>query len=237
MVGAEQLSTQARTMSSLPSARLLSSAKPKKESPAAPAPGAAPDNGAEAGRAGLGLRLKRIRTDGKLTLQQVSARTQVARSTLSKIENGQLSPTYDILQKIARGMGIDIAELFGAAKTDTPPARRSITKSRMGKKLATNEYLYEALATDLKHKQIFPLRTKIMARTLEEFGGWVRHDGEEFIFVLSGTVKVFTEFYTEEILEPGDSIYFDSRMGHACVSVGEETAEILWICTQISLDA
>ena len=91
-------------------------------------------------------------------------------------------------------------ELFGANKADTPPARRSITKSRMGKKLATNEYLYEALATDLKHKQIFPLRTKIMARTFEEFGGWVRHDGEEFIFVLSGTVKIFTEFYTEEIL-------------------------------------
>ena len=224
-------------MASLPSARLLSSAKPKKESQkGAAAPASSAENGGEAGKTSLGLRLKRIRTDSGLTLQQVSARTQVARSTLSKIENGQLSPTYDILQKIARGMEIDIVELFGANKADTPPARRSITKSRMGKKLATNEYLYEALATDLKHKQIFPLRTKIMARTFEEFGGWVRHDGEEFIFVLSGTVKIFTEFYTEEILEPGDSIYFDSRMGHACVSVGDETAEILWICTQISLD-
>lgn len=222
-------------MASLPSARLLSSAKPKKASQTGASLASAVENG-EASKTGLGMRLKRIRTDSGLTLQQVSARTQVARSTLSKIENGQLSPTYDILQKIARGMEIDIVELFGANKADTPPARRSITKSRMGKKLATNEYLYEALATDLKHKQIFPLRTKITARTFEEFGGWVRHDGEEFIFVLSGTVKVFTEFYTEEILEPGDSIYFDSRMGHACVSVGDETAEILWICTQISLD-
>jgi len=207
-------------MASLPSARLLSSAKPKKESQTGAAPASSAENGGEAGKTSLGTRLKRIRTDSGLTLQQVSARTQVARSTLYKIENGQLSPTYDILQKIARGMEIDIVELFGGTKADTPPARRSITKSRMGKKLATNEYLYEALATDLKHKQIFPLRTKIMARTFEEFGGWVRHDGEEFIFVLSGTVKVFTEFYTEEILEPGDSIYFDSRMGHACVSVG-----------------
>jgi transcriptional regulator with XRE-family HTH domain len=223
-------------MASLPSARLLSSAKPKKESQTGAAPASSAENGGEASKTSLGMRLKRIRTDSGLTLQQVSARTQVARSTLSKIENGQLSPTYDILQKIARGMEIDIVELFGANKADTPPARRSITKSRMGKKLATNEYLYEALATDLKHKQIFPLRTKIVARTFEEFGGWVRHDGEEFIFVLSGTVKIFTEFYTEEILEPGDSIYFDSRMGHACVSVGDETAEILWICTQISLD-
>jgi transcriptional regulator with XRE-family HTH domain len=223
-------------MASLPSARLLSSAKPKKESQTGAAPASSAEDGGEASKTNLGMRLKRIRTDSALTLQQVSVRTQVARSTLSKIENGQLSPTYDILQKIARGMEIDIVELFGANKADTPPARRSITKSRMGKKLATNEYLYEALATDLKHKQIFPLRTKIMARTFEEFGGWVRHDGEEFLFVLSGMVKVFTEFYTEEILETGDSIYFDSRMGHACVSVGEETAEVLWICTQISLD-
>lgn len=222
-------------MPPLPSARQISAVKPKKEEPAGSPPIPADEPATEAGKTGLGLRLKRIRTDGGLTLQQVSERTGVARSTLSKIENGQLSPTYEILQKIARGMEIDIVELFGASKADAPPARRSITRSHMGRQLATNEYLYEALATDLKHKQIFPLRTKIMARTFEEFGGWVRHDGEEFIFVLGGTIKVFTEFYTEEVLGPGDSIYFDSRMGHACVSVGEETAEILWICTQISL--
>jgi transcriptional regulator with XRE-family HTH domain len=220
-------------MPPLPSARLLGRPKQAKE-PGHPA-GSGDEDGTD-GKPSLGTRLKRIRTEAGLTLQQVGERTGVARSTLSKIENGQLSPTYDILQKIARGMEIDIVELFGASRAETPPARRSITRSGMGKLLATNEYLYEALATDLKHKQIFPLRTRIVARTFEEFGGWVRHDGEEFIFVLSGQVKVFTEFYTEEILGPGDSIYFDSRMGHACVSVGEETAEILWICTQISLD-
>jgi transcriptional regulator with XRE-family HTH domain len=221
-------------MSSLPSARQISRLKSKEGG-----------SGVRAGgivqkwddQDGLGMRLKRIRTNSRLTLQQVSERTQVARSTLSKIENGQLSPTYDILQKIAHGMEIDIVELFGPGKADTPSACRSITRSGMGKKLATNEYLYEALATDLKHKQIFPLRTKIIARTFEEFGGWVRHDGEEFIFVLSGTIKVFTEFYTEEMLGPGDSIYFDSRMGHACVSLSEEPAEILWICTEISIDS
>ena len=56
---------------------------------------------------------------------------------------------------------------------------------------------------------------------------------------LSSGVEAYRQYQIEhedEILEPGDSIYFESRMGHACVSVGDETAEILWICTQISLD-
>jgi DNA-binding XRE family transcriptional regulator len=90
---------QARTMASLPSARLLSSAKPKKESQTGAPPAASAENGGEASKTSLGMRLKRIRTDSGLTLQQVSARTQVARSTLSKIENGQLSPTYDICRR------------------------------------------------------------------------------------------------------------------------------------------
>lgn len=182
-------------------------------------------------RADLGLKLKRARIERDWTLEDVAQRTGVARSTLSKIENGQMSPTYDVLQKITRGMDLDLVELFDSRRQGAPFGRRSVTRAGGGKQHPTGTYHYEVLATDLSRKQMLPFKATIHARSLDDFDGWVRHEGEEFLCVLSGRVEVFTEFYAPVVLEPGDSIYFDSAMGHALVSVGEEEAEVLWICT------
>ncbi|HEU4958314.1 MAG TPA: cupin domain-containing protein, partial [Sphingomicrobium sp.] len=57
--------------------------------------------------------------------------------------------------------------------------------------------------------------SKIRAKTSEEFGELVHHAGEEFVYVLSGRVTVNTEHYDSVTLEVGQSIYFDSSMGHA----------------------
>ena len=182
----------------------------------------------------LGQRLKRMRLDNGWTLEDVSRRTGVARSTLSKIENGQMSPTYDVLQRITRGTGLDIVELFDARRQTVPFGRRNVTRRGEGKVHPTDTYVYEVLATDLSQKEILPFKAVVRARSLDDFDGWVRHQGEEFICVLSGRVEVYTEFYEPAALEVGDSTYFDSQMGHAVISVGEEDAEILWVCTGIT---
>jgi transcriptional regulator with XRE-family HTH domain len=182
----------------------------------------------------LGQRLKRIRIDRNWTLKEVSERTGVARSTLSKIENGQMSPTYDVLQKITRGIDLDIVELFDQRRQNAAFGRRSVTRKGEGKPHRTATYDFEVLATDLSQKHILPFKARIRARSLDDFPGWVRHEGEEFLCVLSGTVQVFTEFYAPVTLGVGDSTYFDSKMGHAVVSSSEEDAEVIWICTGIS---
>lgn len=181
-------------------------------------------------RADLGKNLKRIRARLDMTLEDASQCSGVARSTFSKIENGQMSPTYDVMRKITAGLNIDIAELFDASRADAPLARRSVTRRGEGKEHATGAYRYEMLATDLSQKRMLPLRATIQARSLDDFEGWMRHDGEEFVLVLSGRVEVHTEFYAPVVLEAGDSTYFDSRMGHALVSLSEEDAEIVWVC-------
>jgi len=181
-------------------------------------------------RADLGKNLKRIRARLSMTLEAASQCTGVARSTLSKIENGQMSPTYDVLQKITVGMNIDIAELFDANPAEAALARRSITRRGAGQAHATGTYGYEMLATDLSHKRMLPLRATIHARSLDDFPGWVRHQGEEFVSVLSGQVEVHTEFYAPVVLDVGDSIYFDSGMGHALVSLSKQDAEVIWVC-------
>lgn len=183
----------------------------------------------------LGPHLKRIRQGKKLTLQAVSDRCGVARSTLSKIENSLISPTFDLLQRLAVGLEIDLSQVFSPDSAEASAGRRSITRAGAGDVVETSEYLYEALATDLRAKKMFPLKAVIRARTLEEFGGWVKHEGEEFLYVLSGEIRLFTEVYEPTTLKAGDSIYLDSRMGHACVSVSPQDAEVLWVCTQVTL--
>src|SRR5437762_1155256 len=122
-----------------------------------------------------------------------------------------------------------------AAATLVVPARFSADAAPgEGKPHRTDTYDFEVLATDLSQKHILPFKARIRARSLDDFPGWVRHEGEEFLCVLSGTVQVFTEFYAPVTLGVGDSTYFDSKMGHAIVSLSKEDAEVIWICTGIT---
>lgn len=182
----------------------------------------------------IGPYIKRVRAELGMTLKQASEASGVAKSTISKIENDQLSPTFDVLQRLALGLGLEIAELLSGGAPGAM-TRRSITRKLQGKLVETKEYLYEALATDIKKKRLIPFKATVTARAFDEFGGWVRHDGEEFVYVLSGSVRIYTEFYEPADLSVGDSIYIDSEMGHVLVSLSEEDATLIWVCTQVSL--
>ena len=74
--------------------------------------------------------------------------------------------------------------------------------------------------------------SRLTARSADEFAEWVRHEGEEFLYVLEGSVQVLTEFYEPTHLSKGDSMYFDSRMGHCCLSTSPEDALVLWVCSR-----
>jgi transcriptional regulator with XRE-family HTH domain len=179
----------------------------------------------------LGERLRTLRRQRNWTLDVTSKHCSVGRSTLSKIENGVMSPTFDIMKKITRGLGVDLVDLFDdGPQHNVPSGRRSITRKDQGKLNVTKTYRHELLAIDLSQKRLLPFRTTILARSLDEFDGWERHDGEEVLIVVSGRVEVHTEYYAPVVLSEGDSIYFDSRMGHAVISVGDENAVVIWVC-------
>jgi len=177
--------------------------------------------------------LRRMRREAGLTLQDLADRCGLASSTLSKIENGQMSPTYDTILRVAGGLGIDIAELFSGTASHDIGGRRTLTRRGQGIVRSTNQYSYEMLAAELSGKQFIPLLTTIKARSIADFPSLVRHSGEEFFYVLSGQVTLHTEHYAPTVLDVGDSCHFDSTMGHACVSTGEEPARILWICSRV----
>ncbi|MEX0319640.1 MULTISPECIES: helix-turn-helix domain-containing protein [unclassified Ruegeria] len=177
----------------------------------------------------LGMRVRELRKARNWTLEQAATQAGLARSTLSKIENGQMSPTYDALKKLAVGLQISVPQLFTPPQRDQVIGRMSVTKSGAGTAHATATYEHELLAETLTKKQMLPYRARVRARSMDEFDGWVRHDGEEFLYVLTGVVRLFTEFYEPVEMRRGDSAYYDGSMGHNVISVSDEDATILWV--------
>jgi transcriptional regulator with XRE-family HTH domain len=177
----------------------------------------------------LGERVRELRKARGWTLEQAAGQAGLARSTLSKIENGQMSPTYEALKKLAVGLAISVPQLFTPPSKAQVSGRMAVTKSGEGQAQATATYEHELLAGTLTRKQMMPYRACIRARSISEFDGWVRHDGEEFLYVLTGVVRLYTEFYEPVDLRRGDSAYYDASMGHNVVSLSEEDATILWV--------
>jgi transcriptional regulator with XRE-family HTH domain len=167
------------------------------------------------------------------TLAEASERTGLPISTLSKAENDKISLTYDKLARLSRGLEIDISRLFGGqdAPQSSVLGRRSVTRAGEGRAIETVNYGHLYMAADLLNKSFIPVVAEIRARTLEEFGELVRHEGEEFAYVLEGAVDLYTSLYAPVRLEAGDSIYFDSGMGHAYIAVSQGPCRVLSICT------
>ncbi len=177
----------------------------------------------------LAVRVRELRRAKGWTLEEAAKRAGLARSTLSKVENGQMSPTYDALKKLAVGLGITVPQLFTPTASNQVNGRLAVNRLGEGATHNTTTYEHVLLADQLTKKQMLPYRARVRARRFEEFDGWVRHEGEEFLYVLTGTIRLFTEFYEPMDLKRGDSVYYDAAMGHNVISTSAEDATILWV--------
>lgn len=183
----------------------------------------------------LGALLKNLRLRHGWTLKEMSERTEIPLSTLSKVEHDRLTLTYDKLLRLSQRLNMRLSELFAEPADDTEPAitaRRSIGRIEDAVRVETRNYDYHYLCPELRKKRMIPILTRIRAKSVEDFGELVQHSGEEFIYVLEGCVVVHTEFYDPITLKQGDSIYIDSNMGHAyVVAEGFDEALLLGICS------
>lgn len=184
----------------------------------------------------LGARLRSLRARNGWTLKQMSDRTDVPVSTLSKVEHDRLTLTYDKLLQVSQKLNIPVSDLF--ADPDDKPgaefaitARRSIGYMANAVRVNTKNYDYFYMCPELRRKRMIPIIVKIRAKSLEEFGELVRHSGEEYLIVLEGGITVHTEFYDPVALKSGESIYVDSNMGHAYVAEKCDEATALAVCS------
>ena len=177
--------------------------------------------------------LKAARTEKGLTLRALSALVGMPYSTLSKLENGKMEMTYDKLLRLAQGLGIDLGALLTPVPVAEAPSalgRRSV--SRAGQTADSNSeiHAHHYPAADLLGKAMVPILIEVRARSVNELGGLVRHSGEEYLYILSGSMELHSDLYAPLPLEAGDSVYFDSGMAHAYVHVGDTPCHVLSVC-------
>jgi transcriptional regulator with XRE-family HTH domain len=179
----------------------------------------------------VGARLREARKARGFTLMQLSSQSGIAVSTISKAERGDIALTYDKFAALAHALGIDFDTLFGKQQgAKAGPMQPSLTRSGEQMTYDTPLYEYGMMANDLTGKRMVPVRGKIHARSLGDFPDFIRHSGEEFLFVLGGELELRFENGEAYRLSKGDSLYFDSAVGHAYISVGEDDADVLVCC-------
>jgi transcriptional regulator with XRE-family HTH domain len=180
----------------------------------------------------VGTRLRQARKSRDLTLMQLSELSGIAVSTISKAERGDIALVYDKFVALAHALNVEFDAIFGRAKrkTGTGPMQPSLTRSGKQPVYDTPNYEYGMIANDLTGKRMVPMRAHIRARKLDDFADYIRHGGEEFVFLLKGQLELRFENGTAFRLDQGDSLYFDSAVGHVYLSIGEEEAEVLVCC-------
>jgi transcriptional regulator with XRE-family HTH domain len=187
-------------------------------------------------RVGAAIRAKR--QAARLSLAELAERIGVALSTMSKIENGKISTSFERLDSISRALQADLAEFLGTGGAVAPAhaqqqlsygMRRAITRPEDGSMVDAGAYLEWYHAADMLHKRFQPMTVELLLDDIADYGPFTQHSGEEFNYVLEGEMEFHTEIYAPVRLKAGSSIYFDAEMKHAHIKVGDAPCRILGI--------
>lgn len=183
----------------------------------------------------LGALMRSLRSRKGWTLKEMSEKSGIPVSTLSKVEHDRLTLSYDKLYQLGQKLGMRMSELFAEETEEDKTAsaitaRRSLGDLQHAVRIETPNYDYYYLCAELRRKRMIPVIAKVRAKTAKQFGDLSHHSGEEFTYVIQGSVVINTEFYDPVVLTEGQSIYFDSSMGHAYLTTeGCEEATVLTV--------
>lgn len=181
-------------------------------------------------RSRMGERLRALRTDRGLTLQQVADLSGISIGTLSKVERGLTSLGYDRFERLAQGMDVDMAALFteGAA---IAPGAVAVAKRGDVTPHSTENYDLGFLFSEVWGKTMTPVIAVHRADRPMNLDSWMRHPGQEFVYVLDGVLQLLFESRPPLRLEKGDSAYFDSSTGHLYTCGAGEQVTVLVVCS------
>ncbi|HDZ90284.1 MAG: cupin domain-containing protein [Deltaproteobacteria bacterium] len=176
----------------------------------------------------VGERVRKVREERNLSLMDISQRTGLDVSLLEEIENGTMAPPLGTIIRLAKALDLKMGYFISGDEdrsyTIVRRDDRKVISRYDSKKGAYYGYGYESLAPHKKNRHMEPFLVSLDPAETEEERS--THDGQEFIYVLEGTMEVRLE---DEIhlLHPGDAIYYDSTVPHLVKCHGPERTRIL----------
>ncbi|MET9509768.1 XRE family transcriptional regulator [Streptomyces flavidovirens] len=163
---------------------------------------------------GVGPRLRKVRKERGATLAALSEATGISVSTLSRLESGGRKPSLELLLPIARAHQVPLDELVGAPPVGDPRVR--------AKPIERGGRTYLPLTRQPGGLQAF----KVICRPTREEPEPRTHEGYEWLYVLSGRMRVVLGPHDLEV-GPGEAVEFDTRVPHWFGPVGDGPAEFL----------
>jgi transcriptional regulator with XRE-family HTH domain len=178
--------------------------------------------------ASVGQRVRMVRNEKGMTTEDVGQRTGLSTKYLERIEADELSPPLGVLIKIGKALDMKLGRFISTGEvkpfTVVRKDERQIISRYTSAQGDQYGYTYESLAPDKKDRHMEPFMvTLVPSKAKKELS---EHEGQEFIYVLQGAMEVILEDYTD-VLNPGDSIYYDSTIPHLVRCHGDKETVIL----------
>jgi transcriptional regulator with XRE-family HTH domain len=180
----------------------------------------------------IGERVRRVREEKGLTVEDVSKRTGLDSAYLTRIETEDVSPPLGALIRIAKALDMKLGRFISSGEvkpfTVVRKDERRVISRHTSSQGDQYGYTYESLAPDKKDRDMEPFLVTLLPSGAKTEPS--AHAGQEFIYVLQGSMEVTLDDYTG-ILNPGDSVYYDSTVPHLVRCHGEEETLILAVLT------
>jgi transcriptional regulator with XRE-family HTH domain len=177
--------------------------------------------------AGVGEELRRVRKRLGFTLAQVAEATNISKSFLSLVEAGKSDITIGRLVRLVHFYGISVTDLLPEANGggNVSVVRRDSRRVVVSPAEGIEDFL---LAPNTERAMLPILATFAPdGRNVEP----AEHDGEEFVYVLKGTLLAEIEGHEPVVLRTGDSLYFTAELPHSYANGASGTTEVLFVIT------
>ncbi|BDI30411.1 XRE family transcriptional regulator [Capsulimonas corticalis] len=171
----------------------------------------------------LGARLRALRTQRGWTLDELAQRADLSKSYLSRLEDGDRQPSIAALLSLAQAHRMPLAALFGPPETKSD---YSIVRAGEAAIHQGNRLQYIPLSQTGRAANMQPIRVIVPAD--REGDEMYQHDGEEWLYVLSGVLRLTLAGETL-VLHPGDAAHFNARAPHRLAAEGGGEAEIILV--------
>ena len=173
-------------------------------------------------------KIKGARKGKHATVQELASKAHVSKGLISQVENNRTIPSLPVLLGIIRALNLDLTEFF---KDIIPSAKvpkvmiKKPSEYQPFKKESAKGFVYKRILTkDVNNLPIDIVRLELKRGAKRQ--ALVKTEAYEYKYILKGSVQYLIDG-KKYILEEGDSLFFDGRLGHTLSNSGKKEAHIL----------
>ncbi len=172
----------------------------------------------------IGENLKRIRVANSLTQQELADRCELTKGYISQLERDLTSPSIATLTDILECLGTDLASFFN----DAVDTKVVFKQEDVFVKESEDNYIINWIVPNAQKYKMEPILIELGSHSKTKIDE--PHDGEEFGYVLSGSIRLY---YGNQVykVKKGESFYIKANKTHYIENTGKSTARVLWVST------